>query len=129
GSGQDLYTSGFDHYTSWWTLADGMPRDLEVTSLARTVTASGLSPGQRACVHVQAFDKLANATPESVLCGTSVAPPPLGGLQLDPGRIAARPPALGLTGLPTWFALQPAPRIARERLVQDGLTYAIPPTP
>ena len=129
GAGQDLYISGFDHYTSWWTLADGRVRDLQATPLPRTVTASGLVAGQQACVHVQASDRLANATPEQVRCGTSVAPPPLGGLRPDPGAIVARPPALGLTGLATWFALQPRPSTVHERLVQDGVIYDISAAP
>jgi hypothetical protein len=129
GSGQDLYTSGLDHYTSWWTAGDGAYHDFQLTQQPRSVTAAGLASGEQACVHVQAFDRLGNATPEEVQCATTVVPPPLGGLVPDPGAIVAKPPHLGLTGLSTWFALEPRPHAVSERLVQNGVTYDITATP
>jgi hypothetical protein len=41
----------------------------------------------------------------------------------------ARPGALGLAGLETWFALDPAPQAVHAQLVQDGVTYDLTATP
>jgi hypothetical protein len=129
GSGPDLFTSGLDHYTSWWTSADGKVHDLASTANPRTVTAGGLRPGQQACVHVQAVDRVGNATPESVRCATTIHPPSLDRLHLDAGAVVARPAALGLVGLPTWFALAPPPQGAFAQFVEDGVTYDLTATP
>src|SRR6266852_4399252 len=55
GAGIDYFVAGMDHYTSWLTVGGGSQRlQLLSTPEPRTITQSGMSPLDIACVHVQA---------------------------------------------------------------------------
>src|SRR2546423_9468225 len=58
GTGRDQYTAGVDHYASWLTI-NGRSGILQPANTAapRTIVQP-LPPGEQACVHVQAFDRV-----------------------------------------------------------------------
>ncbi|MGH7904101.1 MAG: fibronectin type III domain-containing protein [Candidatus Dormibacteraceae bacterium] len=129
GAGRDYYEAGMDHYTSWLTVNGGPARDGRSTPWPRVAVARNLGPGDTACLHVRAYDKLGNATPEEVACGRALAPPPMPDLRLDPGRVAANPSAWGLTGLESWFWISPASSPVTSSESWAGRQYTIAATP
>lgn len=107
GAGPDLFAVGGVHYQSW---IEGGPSagQWADTASPRMLTASGLGPGQQACVHVIALDALGNATPDQVACAATFTPPPAPAPP-PPSAVLANPAPTGLAGLDAWFWLAPAP--------------------
>ena len=103
GAGADYFAVGVDRYRSWLTVGNGPVQQYAETADPVVVTATGLTAGQSACVHVVAVDKLNNATPASFACGQAFLPPPLIG--------AGAPPWLSVPAPPPAPAPAPAPRI------------------
>jgi hypothetical protein len=129
GAGADYFASGMDHYTSWLTLNGGSRRmQLASTSEPRTVTQAGMNPVDVACVHVQAFDRVQNASPEKVVCSKARGTPPMPSWDLAV-RVAANPARIGLVGLDSWFWLDPSPRAVTVHETEAGVDYAIIATP
>ena len=130
GAGADYFVAGMDHYTSWLTL-DGRPERLQLLSTGqpRTVTQRGMLPADVACVHVQAFDKVQNASAEKETCSRALAAPPMPIWTELASRVMANPGAVGLVGLDSWFWLDPAPRAATVHEIVGGIDYAITATP
>jgi hypothetical protein len=129
GAGADYFASGMDHYTSWLTLNGASTRiQLASTSRPRTVTQAGMTPIDVACVHVQAFDRVQNASPEKVACSRARGTPPVPPWDLAV-RVAANPARAGLVGLDSWFWLDPSPRAVTVHETEAGVDYAITATP
>jgi len=130
GAGADYFAAGMDHYASWLTL-DGrlQPLQLLFTPQPRVVKREGMSPADVACVHVQAFDKLQNASPVRVACSRALATPPMPAWMEMGSRVVANPEKIGLVGLDSWFWLDPAPRPVTVHEVDGGNDYYITATP
>ncbi len=128
GAGQDYWEAGMDHYTSWITVDGGPPQQLADSKEPRSLTASGLSSGRTACVHVRAFDALANGTPDQQACATPVPPPPAPAPP-PASQVWVNPSPVGLTGLDAWFWLQPAPRTVTAGVDAGGFHYEVTQTP
>jgi len=130
GAGADYFVAGMDHYTSWITVG-GNPQRLQLlsTTQPRTVTQRGMSPVDVACVHVQAFDKLQNESPEQVACSRALATPPMPSWTQLSSRVVANPAAVGLVGLDSWFWLSPVPHAVTVHEIVGGIDYAITATP
>jgi hypothetical protein len=130
GAGADYFVAGMDHYTSWVTM-NGTTQQLQMVSTIepRIVTQARMSPGDVACVHVQAFDKVGNASPERAACSRALAAPPMPGWAELAVRVAANPGGIGLVGLDSWFWLDPAPRVVTIHETSGGTDYAITATP
>jgi hypothetical protein len=129
GAGADYFASGMDHYTSWLTLNGGVQRlQLLSTGEPRTVTQSAMSPQDVACVHVQAYDKLQNASPEQVACSHARGTPPMPAWNLAIS-VAANPGMVGLVGLDSWFWLEPTPNAVTVHQTEAGIDYAVTATP
>jgi len=110
GSGADYFVAGLDHYSSWLTVDGGGAAQRADSADPRTLTASALATTDSACVHVIAVDRVGNATSEQVTCAQPAAPPPPAApLIPPPTAVAGNPLPVGLTGLESWFWLQPAP--------------------
>ncbi len=124
GSGADYFVAGMGGYDSWLTV-NGATQQRSATAQPRLLTASGLSGGQNACLHVIAKDRLGNATPEQVRCAQVAAPPAMPPPPLA-GTVKVNPTPAGLTGLASWFWLDPAPRVHTVQL-PDG--YRVTQTP
>jgi len=130
GAGVDYFASGMDHYTSWLTInGRTQPLQLLSTSQPRAIAQQGMSPSDVACVHVQAFDRVQNASPEQVVCSKARGTPPMPGWTAPSIRIAANPQRVGLVGLESWFWLSPTPRPVAMHEVDGGIDYAITATP
>ena len=130
GAGADYFVVGMDHYTSWVTMNDSsQPRQLLETVEPRTVTQAGMSPLDVACVHVQAFDRVQNASPEQVKCSRALAAPPMPRWTELAARVVANPAGIGLVGLDSWFWLDPAPHAVTIHEINGGIDYAITATP
>lgn len=130
GAGQDFFASGMDHYTSWLTLNDSPNRlQFQSTSSPRTLTALNLTPRQTACVHVQAFDQLQNATAEQISCSAPLVPPPMPAWSGFRSAVAANPIAPGLVGLDSWFWISPAPTVMTAQETYLGIDYTLTATP
>jgi hypothetical protein len=130
GVGADYFVAGLDYYTSWLTV-DGRPERLQLLSTPqpRTITLRGMLPADVGCIHVQAFDKVQNASPEQVACSRALAAPPMPGWTELSSRVMANPSALGLVGLDSWFWLAPAPQAVTIHEIVGGIDYAITATP
>ena len=130
GAGADYFASGMDHYTSWLTL-NSRPQKLQLAdaSQPRIVTRPGMSLLDVACVHVQAFDRLNNASPEASVCSQARGTPPMPRWIAPPSRVAANPGGIGLVGLDSWFWLDPAPHAVTIHETDGGIDYAITATP
>ncbi len=125
GTGQDFFASGTDHYTSWLTVNDSASRlQFQWTSSPRTLTALNLAPQETACVHVQAFDRLQNATAEQIACSAPLVPPPMPAWVIQ-SRVLANPAAPGLVGLDSWFWVAPAPPVMTARVSYVGIDYKV----
>ncbi len=129
GAGADYFASGMDHYTSWLTF-DGRAQRLQVLSTAepRTVMQLAMSPQDIACVHVQAYDKLQNASPERVACSRARGAPPMPAWNLA-AMVAANPGNIGLVGLDSWFWLEPTPTAVTIHETEAGIDYALTAAP
>ena len=129
GAGADYFASGMDHYVSWLTLNGGSRQmQLASTSQPRTVTQARMTPVDVACVHVQAFDRVQNASLEKVACSKARGTPPTPPWDLAV-RVAANPARVGLVGLDSWFWLDPSPRAVTVHETEAGVDYAITATP
>jgi hypothetical protein len=129
GAGVDYFASGMDHYTSWLTLnGSAQPLQLLSTTEPRAVSQQGMSPLDVACVHVQAFDRVQNASPEQVACSKARGTPPLPTWSAPPIRVAANPAIFGLVGLDSWFWLDSAPSAVTMREADGGIDYSITAT-
>jgi hypothetical protein len=130
GAGADYFVAGMDHYTSWVTMNGGSQRlQLLETVEPRIVTQVGMSPLDVACAHVQAFDKVQNASPEQVVCSRALATPPMPRWTELTARVDANPAGVGLVGLDSWFWLDPAPHAVTIHEINGGIDYAITATP
>jgi hypothetical protein len=130
GVGADYFASGTDHYVSWMTV-DGSSAKLQLaaTSSPRTVSMSGLGAHETACVHVEAVDRVTNATPDQVACAAPLSPPPMPSWPpLDAG-VAANPSAPGLVGLASWMWLEPSPNPMTVDESYLGVRYTITASP
>lgn len=128
GAGPDYWASGMDHYSSWLTVDGGAAQQYADTPAPRTIRASGLAPGQSACVHVRAFDRLGNGTAEQRACGKPLAAPPLPPPP-PAGEVGANPYPAGLAGLESWFWISPAPQRQVTTMAQGGVSYEITSQP
>jgi len=130
GAGADYFVAGMDHYTSWLTM-NGSSRPVQVlwTAEPRIVTQTGMSPIDVACVHVQAFDKVQNASPERVECSRALATPPMPRWAELAARVAVNPAPIGLVGLDSWFWLDPAPHVVTIHEISGGTDFAITAAP
>ena len=130
GAGRDYFVSGMDHYESWLTV-DDRPGRFQVASTVspRTVFMNGLAPAETACVHVQAVDRVGNATADQVACAAPLSAPPMPSWSAPAMRVEANPAAPGLAGFESWFWLGAAP--APMSVVEDlrGVRYLITAAP
>jgi hypothetical protein len=129
GAGRDFFASGFDHYLSWLT-RNASPVRLQQASSARprTLADSGMTSHDTACVHVIAFDRVQNATPQRVACAGPLSPPPMPAWTWT-GRVAANPNPIGLVGLDSWFWLSPSPASLTIEETYRGGHYVVTAKP
>jgi hypothetical protein len=128
GAGQDYFEAGLDHYSSWITVDGGGPQQRATTLLPRTVNQA-VRPGQEACVHVVAVDKVGNATPDQSVCAWAVGAPPMPAWGPLTSGVSANPSPVGLVGLDAWMWLEPAPGVAVADETVDGVEYRVTATP
>jgi len=128
GAGRDYFEAGLDHYNSWITVDGGPPQQLESTSAPRAITAI-VRPQQVACVHVEAVDRVGNATPDETACGKAIGAPPMPAWLPLASKVAANPYPLGLVGLESWLWLKPQPRATEVSETHAGVQYLISATP
>jgi hypothetical protein len=128
GGGRDYFAAGMDHYTSWVTVDGGPPLQLESTAAPRTITQA-VPPRALACVHVLAFDKLQNGTPDQVACGRALGTPPVPPWPALESAVRVNPSPLGLAGFESWFWLAPVPAVESVIENVDGVRYLITATP
>ncbi|HEV3100891.1 MAG TPA: hypothetical protein VG426_00995 [Candidatus Dormibacteraeota bacterium] len=130
GAGADYFVAGMDHYLSWVTLNGGSQRlQLASSYYPVTVTQTHMSPVDVACVHVQAFDRVQNESPEQVACSRALAAPPMPPWDELAAQVRANPSRIGLVGLDTWFWLDPMPHAITVHENDAGIDYAITATP
>ncbi len=121
--------AGLDHYVSWITVAGrGSALQYSASDQPRVIDAGGLEPGQVACLHVQAVDRVGNATGVQTACAAPLAPPPMP--PWHPAMtVAANPAPRGLVGLDAWLWLTPSPaKLTAEEFV-GGADYVVTATP
>ena len=128
GAGADYFAIGMGHYRSWLTVGGGPPQQAADSDDPRRLTAGGLGAGQSACVHVIAYDRLQNATPEQQACAQVLPPPPMPSPPPAPA-IGVSPAPPGLVGLESWFWLTPAPAVISRDLALDGYQYRLTESP
>lgn len=130
GAGRDYFVAGMDHYVSWLTV-DDRPGDFEGawTTFPRTLAMEGLRPVETACAHVEAIDRVGNATPPQVTCAGPLTAPPPPRWPLRELAIEANPTSPGLAGFESWFWLAPAPVPMTVSEEIRGVEYAITATP
>jgi hypothetical protein len=130
GAGDDYFVAGMDHYVSWLTV-DDRPGQLQLasTSAPRTLAIGGLHPLEVACVHVEAVDRVQNATAEQVSCGGPLTPPPMPRWPPPAVQVEANPTAPGLVGFESWFWLAPAPSPMSVTEDVRGTSYTVTATP
>jgi hypothetical protein len=128
GSGADYFAIGMGHYRSWLTVGAGAAQQVADTDTPRQLTAAGLGAGQSACVHVIAYDKLQNATPEQQACAQVLPPPPMPSPPPAPA-IGVSPAAPGLVGLESWYWLTPTPSALSADLGLNGYQYRLTTSP
>ena len=130
GAGQDYFVAGLDHYVSWLTVGDQSVRlQLATTSAPRTVTLAGMAPGETACVHVEAVDRVQNSTADQVSCASPLVPPPMPVWQAPDIGVAANPTGVGLVGLDTWYWLTPTPTPLSVSETYLGTQYVVTARP
>src|SRR5450759_1467535 len=130
GAGRDYFMSGLDHYVSWLTIGDRPDRlQLATTNLPRMISLAGMKPQETACLHVQAVDRVQNATADQVSCAAPLAPPPTPTWPAPESVVSANPTPLGLVGLPTWFWLAPVPTALAVGETFGGTQYLVTAIP
>jgi hypothetical protein len=130
GAGRDYFVSGLDHYLSWLTLSDQPgQQQMASTSAARMVSIKGMAPGETACLHVMAVDRVQNSTAEQVSCASPLVPPPMPAWHPSDIAVIANPSAVGLVGLDTWFWLAPSPATVIVDESYLGSQYVVTATP
>jgi hypothetical protein len=131
GAGRDYFVSGLDHYVSWLTVSDRPVRELQraSTSAPRIVSLEGMSPGETACLHVQAVDRVQNSTADQVSCAAPLAPPPMPDWRAPEAAVVANPTNVGLVGLDTWFWVAPRPATLTIDETLQGSGYVVTATP
>ncbi len=130
GAGADYFVAGMDHYTSWVTInGSSQPLQMLSTTEPRIVTQAGMAPVDVACIHVQAFDKVQNSSPDQVACSRAMATPPMPRWAELAVHVAANPAGIGLVGLDSWFWLDPSPHAVTIHEISGGADYAITATP
>jgi hypothetical protein len=130
GAGADYFVSGMDHYVSWMTINVGSARlQLASTASPRTLSLSGLGTRETACVHVQAVDRVGNATADQVACAAPLSPPPMPSWRPLQVGVAANPRAPGLVGLDSWMWLEPSPNAVTVVESFQGIRYIVTATP
>ena len=130
GAGRDYFAAGLDHYVSWLTVG-GRPERLQLASTGapRTMSLAGMRPQETACLHVQAVDRVQNATADQVSCAAPFGSPPMPAWPAPESAVSANPTALGLVGLSTWFWLAPAPSSLSVDQTSGATQYVITATP
>jgi hypothetical protein len=129
GAGKDYFEVGMDHYTSWVTLDGGSARlQLASTANPRTIVQP-LAPLQKACVHVQAVDRLMNATQDQLACASALAAPPMPVWPALASTVVADPRPVGLVGLDSWFWLAPTPGSISVAEAYRGIDYVLTAVP
>lgn len=130
GAGQDAFAVGMGGYTSWLTLNNGTQKlQQSTTASPRALSQSGMSSTDSACVHVVAFDKLQNATPEQTLCANALSPPPMPQWPQLRSSVNSNPSPNGLVGLDSWFWLNPTPTVTTVTEQFQGMTYRVTAIP
>ncbi len=130
GAGRDYFVSGLDHYESWLTVTDRAGRlQPASTSAPRTLSIAGLTPGETACLHVQAIDRVHNSTSDKVSCAAPLAPPPMPAWPAPDIAVVANPTRVGLVGLDTWLWLAPTPSTISVDQTLQGTEYRVTGTP
>lgn len=128
GAGEDFFVAGMDHYVSWATVDAGPRQQLATTAAPRSI-AVRVPPGHNACVHVEAFDRVGNATPEQTVCGTAIGTPPMPAWSPLVSRVTANPSPAGLVGLDTWLWLDPRPAARSVTESFAGVLYRVAAEP
>jgi hypothetical protein len=130
GAGRDYFASGLDHYVSWLTVGDRVGRlQLATTSAPRTISLSGVAPGESACVHVVAVDRVQNSTADQVTCASPLVAPPMPAWRAPDIAVTANPSGVGLVGLDTWFWLAPEPATLTVDETDHGTQYVVTAIP
>jgi hypothetical protein len=130
GAGRDYFAAGLDHYVSWLTIGDGPLRfQLASTSAPRSVSLAGMTPGETACLHVVAVDRVQNATADHFSCASPLTPPPMPVWGAVDSNVMASPNGVGLVGLDTWFWLAPSPETLMLEESYLGSRYIVTATP
>jgi hypothetical protein len=131
GAGRDYFVSGLDHYISWLTVGDRSVRQLQLatTSAPRTLSVAGMTPGETACLHVVAVDRVQNSTADQVSCASPLVPPPMPAWKAPDISVLANPSGVGLVGLDTWFWLAPSPATFTMGEIYQGSQYVLTATP
>jgi hypothetical protein len=88
-----------------------------------------LAPQQKACVHVQAVDRLMNPTPDEVACASALAAPPMPAWPVLASQVVANPSPVGLAGLESWFWLAPKPGPITVAETYQGVEYVVTAVP
>jgi hypothetical protein len=88
-----------------------------------------MAPGESACVHVVAVDRVQNSTADEVSCASPLVPPPMPSLRAHDVAVTANPGSVGLVGLDTWFWLAPAPAALTVDETYLGSQYVVTATP
>jgi hypothetical protein len=133
GGGRGFWTAGMAQspagYTAWATVNGGAPQQQGKTLAPRTITVSGLNPGDRACVSVYATDAVGNSGTTQTVCGYPLVPPAMPSFSFAPTTVHANPSPSGLTGFESWFWLDPQPQPATAAEAGNGYTYTVTATP
>ena len=130
GAGRDYFVSGLDHYVSWLTVGDRSGRlQFATTSAPRTISFAGMTPGEIACIHVEAVDRVQNSTADKVSCASPLVPPPMPAWHAPDTAVMANPRGVGLVGLDTWFWLAATPTALTEDETYQGSQYVLTATP
>jgi hypothetical protein len=130
GAGRDYFVAGMDHYVSWLTV-DDRPGTFQLASTPgpRTLVMDGLRPLETACVHVQAVDRVQNATADQVACSGPLTAPPMPEWSAPAMQIDANPASPGLAGFESWFWLAQAPSAMAVTEEIRGVLYTVTATP
>ena len=107
GSGTDYFAVGLDHYTYWYTVAGGAASPKMETTSPATVSVGALRQGQQVCLYVDASDRLGNTSVAGRSCSAALAHPKIGRWPLPKPTPDANPVPHGLTGLASYFWIQP----------------------
>jgi hypothetical protein len=129
GGGRGFFMAGLKSYTSFVTVNGGPAQQLATTSSPRTITVSGLSATDTACVAVRATDAVGNSSQNGVACAKALSAPPVPAFSLPAQTIGANPSAAGLAGFESWFWLQPPPAAQTVTESANGYTYQVTATP